>query len=283
MFSKILVPLDGSEAAEVALLYAIECAKISGCQVEVAGVGVEIDNELSRPYLAYLEKMTVSLRDKGITTKAVLLQGSPANELLKYIEQNDVDLVAMTTYGSSGVKPWLVGSIAAQMMGTITVPALFVPPYQQKGKLTIKKILAPLDREDKGKTALPYVEELARKMKASVTLLYVVSPLAPMALEVMDGNIVKTMEVEALQQGKEYLGGVARELSDKGIDVRTEVLSGDPASVILHYAEKEDIDMIAMATHGRKGFSRWLMGEVSRKVVTASCKPVLMVREMELQ
>jgi nucleotide-binding universal stress UspA family protein len=127
------------------------------------------------------------------------------------------------------------------------------------------------------------VEELARKMKASVTLLHVVSSLAPMAMEVIDGEIVKTMEIEAVKRGKEYLGGVARELSDKGIDARTEVFSGDPASVILHYAENEGIDMIVMPTHGRKGFSRWLLGEVARKVVTASCKPVLTVREMEDQ
>jgi nucleotide-binding universal stress UspA family protein len=283
MFSKILVPLDGSEAAEAALPYAIECARTFGCQVEVAGVGIGIDNELSRPYLAYLEKKTASLRDKGIATKAILLQGSPADELLKYIEQNDVDLVAMTTYGRSGARRWLVGGIAARMMGVVVIPALFVPPYQQKGKLRIKKILAPLDGEDEGKTALPYVEELARKMQASVTLLQVVSPLAPMALEAMDGNMVKAMEAEALKRGREYLGGVARELSDKGIDVRPEVLSGDPASVILDYAENEDIDMIAMPTHGRKGFSRWLLGEVSRKVVTVSCKPVLIVREAKVQ
>ena len=283
MFSRILIPLDGSEAAESVLLYATELSRTFGSQVDVVGVCTEPENGLWRIYRVYLEKMASDLQERGVKAKAVLLRGAPSDEILSYIEQNNIDLVAMTIYGRSGVKRWLVGSVANQIMRVVTIPALFVPPGQLSGKLAIKKILVPLDESEAGKAALPYVEGIAQKMKSSVVLLHAVAPLAPMVVGVVDTDIslVASLEEKSKEHARDYLGGLANEFAKKGIKTESEVVFGDPAAVILDYAENKNVDLIAMPTLGRGGFARWLLGSISHKVLTASNKPVLMVRGIQ--
>ncbi len=80
------------------------------------------------------------------------------------------------------------------------------------------------------------------------------------------------------RQAERYLNRIARRLEKKGIKVRAEVLLGNPAEEIAHYAEDDGCDIIVMASHGRSGPSRWAYGSVADKVFRASPVPVLMVK-----
>jgi nucleotide-binding universal stress UspA family protein len=80
------------------------------------------------------------------------------------------------------------------------------------------------------------------------------------------------------RQADRYLNRIARRLEKKGVQVRTEVLLGNPAEEIAHYAGHDGCDLIVMASHGRSGPSRWAYGSVADKVFRASPVPVLMVK-----
>jgi len=71
---------------------------------------------------------------------------------------------------------------------------------------------------------------------------------------------------------------VKERLTRKGIKARSVVETGQPAERIIEYANEEDVDLIALSTHGRSGMGRWLFGSVADKVVHGSEKPVLLVR-----
>jgi nucleotide-binding universal stress UspA family protein len=149
------------------------------------------------------------------------------------------------------------------------------------------KIIAPLDGSKLAECALPHLEKLARGLKpAEVVLVSVTERIAgrtsaPEMAEMVgaSGGVSVEVAVGKLQrQAERYLGRIAKQLLSKGVKVRTEVLLGSPAEQIVEYAEKNDVELIVMASHGRSGPSRWAFGSVADKVFRASCVPVLMIR-----
>jgi nucleotide-binding universal stress UspA family protein len=79
-------------------------------------------------------------------------------------------------------------------------------------------------------------------------------------------------------EAEQSLDDAKERLSKVGLEVRVEVLFGRPADKIVEYAVKEGVDLIAMATHGRSGFSRWVFGSVAEKVLRAAAIPILLIR-----
>jgi nucleotide-binding universal stress UspA family protein len=91
--------------------------------------------------------------------------------------------------------------------------------------------------------------------------------------------IYREREMASLRaEAERSLAPTKERLSRAGLKVRVEVLFGRPARRIIEYAMKEEVDLIAMATHGRSGFSRWVFGSVAEKVLRATVLPILLIR-----
>jgi len=145
--------------------------------------------------------------------------------------------------------------------------------------MTIKyqKILVPLDGSELGEAALAHVMYLALLSGADVTLLYVV----PTIEDVIGGSPSIPIDVQwdfLSAKGHQYLAGVVQRSGWGTSKVRVVVETGNVAEVILTVATREQMDLIAMSTHGRSGVSRWLLGSVAQKVVHAASTPVLLIR-----
>ena len=126
---------------------------------------------------------------------------------------------------------------------------------------------------------LPYVESLAQAMPLRVTLVKVLR-LDNSSSAYLEGMAYATdakIQLEVEQESAEYLGEVAAALRDKGVQVDTKVILGTPASAIADMAHEHDYDIIAMATHGRSGISRWVLGSVTETLVRTSGNPVLVI------
>ena len=91
--------------------------------------------------------------------------------------------------------------------------------------------------------------------------------------------IYREQEMESMRAEVEHsMAGAKKRLSEAGLEVHVEVLFGRPAERIAEYATKEEFDLIAMSTHGRSGFSRWVFGSVAQKVLRAVTVPILLIR-----
>ncbi|MDD4875927.1 MAG: universal stress protein [Dehalococcoidales bacterium] len=148
-----------------------------------------------------------------------------------------------------------------------------------------EKILIPLDGSKVGETALPYIEELVTKFKAStkveVTLIQVVSLLTHYvaAGEIMTPIPYSEVELDQIKkQALAYLTEAGKSLKSKKITVNIRIEVGSAAEEIIKVADDLDVDFIAMSTHGRSGISRWAFGSVTDKVLRAGHKPVIVVR-----
>jgi nucleotide-binding universal stress UspA family protein len=135
-----------------------------------------------------------------------------------------------------------------------------------------ERILVPLDGSACAETVIPKVEDLAVGKKMGICLLRVV--FAP----VFPGVDPTEAQVKVVREAEEYLKGLEDHLRAKGLDVDTHVRYGNDADEILDHAAQEDIDLIAMSTHGRNGIKRFLRGSVAETVLRHSQKPVFLVR-----
>jgi nucleotide-binding universal stress UspA family protein len=135
-----------------------------------------------------------------------------------------------------------------------------------------KTILVPLDGSTLAENILTEVEELAVLLNAKLYLIYV------SRAHVIPGVDPTNAQVRVVKEAQIYLESLKEKLSAKTIDIKLHTPYGNPADKILEVSKRDDIDLIAMSTHGRSGIGRWLLGSVAEKVVRHSDIPVLLLR-----
>jgi nucleotide-binding universal stress UspA family protein len=145
----------------------------------------------------------------------------------------------------------------------------------------IKKILVPLDGSELSLSVLPTIEEIAKKLDASLVLFHAINPMVgtfPGAeMWAADARLVEDQKEGALK----FLNECAEGLKAKGLEVSTLVLVGPAADETVVAAEQNGADMIAMSTHGHSGVGRWIMGSVADAVVRRTHLPCLLLRPAE--
>lgn len=134
--------------------------------------------------------------------------------------------------------------------------------------LPIQKILLPVDFSRQGAAAASHAASLARRFQAELTLLHV-NPVVISGTGLpgeltgpIDTGWVKALEAQRLRELREWHSGTFL-----GLNVKHEVLTGDPATEIVEFADKNQVDLIVMATHGYGGFRKFLIGSVAAKVL----------------
>ncbi|SFR92682.1 Nucleotide-binding universal stress protein, UspA family [Halomicrobium zhouii] len=135
------------------------------------------------------------------------------------------------------------------------------------------RILFPTDGSDAANAVRDYVLDLAAAEDATLEVLYVANSNENSVTRV-GGEVVDALE----QHGEEVVADVEDRAADRGVDVRSTVEQGDPSGTILAYADHRDVDLIVMATHGRRGLDRMLLGSVTERVARKAARPVLTVR-----
>ena len=281
-YQKILVPLDGSELAERAIPYAVTIAQMKDSEVVFFTVSRESGERLDRPMQAYLDFKGKELETQGVRVSTVLAYGNEAEEIIEFADKNKIDLLIISTHGYSGIKRWLYGSVTQKVLSGTSVPVLLVKSRAAEvSNVVIEKILLPIDGSPLSETSLRYVEELVKGTGAEVILLRVVQPVILPTADfpaAIDSSEAYRLMAEDQQLAKKYLEDVTASMDSKGLKVRSQLVVGKAAESIVEVAEKENVDLIAMTTHGRTGVSRWVSGSVASRVQGESRQPVLLIR-----
>jgi nucleotide-binding universal stress UspA family protein len=295
MYEKILVPLDGSDLAEIALPYAEELAGALGCEITLIHVSESADEKYENMHQLYIEKIVEATRQgaeryrknkrsKKIEVSSVHLTGHVAEEIVDYADKENNSLIVMTTHGRSGIRRWLLGNVAAKVVRATERPVALIrakdtPPEAHMER--INKILVPLDGSKASEVVIPHVIELASKLDAEVVLFQVVAP-SYFVYAIPGEAVLQPHSPEDLQNmienSKLYLDKVGAEFSEKGIKTSSEVGIGGPAEEIIRIADEIQVDMVAMSTHGHSSISLWAFGSNADKVLHSGDTPVLLVR-----
>ena len=139
-----------------------------------------------------------------------------------------------------------------------------------------KKILVPLDGSELSKKALDHAEKLAKTFDAEI-ILYQVVPFMPIygSPELVTPLIIDEKQKEAAERD---INNLAEEVKKRGLKVTATVRTGQQVAVeIIDFAKETGVDLIVMCTHGRSGFTRWVLGSVTHKVLTRAETPILLI------
>lgn len=140
-----------------------------------------------------------------------------------------------------------------------------------------RKILVPLDGSALAERAIWHAGEIARGTDAEILLLqavFVPMPVVPESALLAEGMVLE----EVARGAAEYLDRVATDLRAEGGRVRTIIEERPPADAILHIADKEQVDLIVMSTHGRSGISRLVMGSIAESVLRHSHQTIMLIK-----
>jgi nucleotide-binding universal stress UspA family protein len=289
MISTMLVPLDGSAAAEAALGYAalIPSQRVSLVRVEPGSDAMRLTGmpekqewqaEVEAEAESYLERRADRLRRQGREVDTAVLRGDPAEQILA--NAGDADLIVMTTHGRGAGSRALFGSVADRVAHHAKSPTLVVRTGDRaEGPPQITRIVVPLDGSPLGDQALEPATELAALLGVPVHL-----------VRVVDGDAVRGTVQAGLEAGAAYartrdaarhqaeadLEAKARTPRAQTVNTTTEVRAGNPVTELLDVIKPTDL--VVMTTHGRGGIQRWLMGSVADKLVRQASAPVMIVR-----
>jgi nucleotide-binding universal stress UspA family protein len=286
-YKRLLVPLDGSELAERAMPYAQTIAKTMGSEITLFTVSIASVEQLDRPMKAYLELKVKELQAQGIKASSSVAYGTVPDEIVGFADRNNIDLIIISTHGYSGIKRWVLGSVARKVLYGTSVQVLLIKSKAPKiSRVELKKLMLPLDGSSFSESPIPFINQLTKDTRSEIFLTVVCEP--PLVPSYGDHPINPTWEkhrdevwLEAKKQAAEYLKKIEAVLKKQGMKVRSQVITGElgrVAEALLQAADKDKIDLITMATHGRSSVSRWVYGGTANRIVEQSIQPVLLVR-----
>ena len=300
MYSKILVPLDGSKLAEnvlpfarcvarslqipVELLAVVDVAEMARNISAAKGLFLDtlIDHETRRSG-NYLNGIAKNLPVGGV--HCTVGKGKAADVIIESAAAEKNTLIAMATHGRSGLNRWLLGSVAEKVLRGASNPLLLVratektPPWEMAA---LKRVIVPLDGSGLSELILPYVEALAKHLDLEVTLLGVYG--APSASGGTGDGFYNSGQMHAFIAGLRaetvtYLAVKTEELKRRGLNkLSFKAKEGLVADEIIAMARETPGTLIAMSSHGRSGMKRWVLGSITETVVRHSDNPVLVVR-----
>ena len=279
MFNKIIVPLDGSNGAEITLPYAAEIAAAFKSEVILATVSETGTPDKSHLFEAYLKRVSADLERSGVKTRTCELEGKAADEILKLGASEKTDLMIIAAHGATGGNPQMPGSIAGKILSGSGKPVLLVRTKREAGPgRLIKRILVPLDGSPMSERSLKLVEPAAAGLGAEVILFQAVEPVRYVpGFETMVPNVVLPSDDEIKRSAGKYLTDFAAPFKARGARLSTAVVADAPAEAIIDYSDSGNIDLIAMTTHGFSGIKRWVFGSTTQKVLQAGSKPILVI------
>jgi nucleotide-binding universal stress UspA family protein len=305
MYHRIVVPLDGTAFSEYALPYAVGLAQRSGAKLELCHVHVhqdrnpdfaaltpyqfqqcvaaeyEYDSDSEARETDALEQLAARLQEGSsipVTTRA--LSGRVDGAIQHEAEAAVADLVVMATHARGGFARVRLGSVADRLVRRLDIPVLLLQPGEHPvpPEFTgFRRALVPLDGSPFSEQVLAQSIPLLRASGARPRLLHVIAPLLGPARR--GGEAPEERIIQRRADAVSYLEGQARTLAAEGIEADREVVvDRSAAAAILAAAADPDMDVLVMATHGRGGVTRLLMGSVADQVLRHCRKPLLLYR-----
>lgn len=272
----ILVPVDFSELSGLALLYADALARCSGAQLTVLhassfeappyftqGQIEELQEKLrvvrsqaERDLRAFIEQ---TLGAAEAAAEVQVIEGRPAEVILRVVRQTGADLIAMGTHGRSGINRLMLGSVTERVLRETQVPVLTVrseAPVPSR-PLHIGNILCPVNNTAVARKALARAAEMAQCLGATLTVLHVHEPKA-------EDPIADLCAWVPSEQRRRC-------------QIREVVRQGDAAREIIALARESECDLLVIGAQHRRFFDATVIGSTSVRVVRHAPCPVLTV------
>ena len=310
MYSKIIVPLDGSDLAEQALPYAELVAATLSAPIElVQAYDVLPGNILGSRSPRIADQLQMGARERaeasleptrqrleadGFAVNIATQRGPAADVIVAQAGTDPGALLVMCTHGRGGISRWVMGSVTDKVLHTVPNPMLIVRATvtgPASPSSSLKTVVVPLDGSALSELAIPHAVSMAAALSARITALQitpttdyyrrqltVVTPEMG-AIPDFDPGSPEEMADEDAQTVNAYLEDVSNRMAidhAHGVDT-AHVVDDNIAQSIIDQAAAQP-SLVVMTTHGRSGVGRMVLGSVTDRVIRHSNTPALVIR-----
>ncbi len=294
-FKNILCATDFSDYSNHTILYGVELAKefeagLTICHViDLSSIAIYGEFQLepveqqSRIMADAAEQLDKLVGDQPVKWEPLIALGKPADEILRLVEEKDIDLVITATRGRSGLKRLILGSITERLMRTLDCPLLVVrSPAQDSGvvselSIRLHKILVGCDFSPDSDQAFAHGLSLAQEFEAELHLAHVIEPpVQPNLIHVetvISGEIQEDHRNLLIEKLKEMVPAEAANWCTPQLTI----MEGQPYHELVKYADTRNIDMIVLGIRGHGLVKTLFLGSTTDRVVRNSTCPVLSV------
>ena len=301
MINHILVPLDGSSLAECVLPHVLAIAQAMDARITLLHVlerpreTGELPTDPLHWHLkkntakVYLDQITSRLQETKLNVTNLILEGVAAERIIEYASNSNVDLIALSTHGRSGLSGWNVSSVVQKIIlraykSTLLVRAYKPTESQIDKSYVYRRLFVGLDCSPRAEMVLPIAINLSRYYKAELILGTVIRnpelfQRFPPSEE--DLECVNRISERNQRVAKHYLEQLSAQFSSIDIDLETfQVTSDNVISTLHNIVEKKNADLVMLAAHGRSSDIRWPYGSVATSFIAYGSTSLIIVQDL---
>lgn len=302
MINHILVPLDGSTLAECVLPHVIAIAPVTNARVTLLHVMQPLQNGRSGGAVdpiewhlqkqnseKYLDQIVGQLNHSGILgVDRIILEGSPANSVVDFASNNNVDLIVLSTHGQSGLSGWNVSGVVQKILlrsyKSVLLVRAYLPSSAGMTKVRYKRVFIGMDGSPRSEFVLPFAISLAQKHKSQVILETVIEKpqsINRFPLSEEDTNLINRFVERNYEAASRYLKQLVTQFSMKELKLKAHISIGDSAITVLHdMAEETNADLVMLAAHGYSGERRWPYGSVTTSFIAYGNSSLMIMQDL---
>lgn len=299
MFEHILLPLDGSPLAERVLPHAVALAKAFDSQVTLLQVVTKKRNANQQSIInpmnwkmrkseaeAYLRTIKARLAKVGIKTHIAVLEGTPALEIINYARVENVQLIILSSHGSSGVSAWNINSVVQKVLLRTFVPVMIIRAYQEVeddlSGLEYNRVFLPLDGSKRAECILPLAKSISDAHASKVFLTHIVEePRLPRQTPLSDEDKALISRLEKINkiEAERYLESISCQFVEERVE-KVILISSKPTAALHNLVIEEEIDLVILSAHGFSGENRWPYGNIALNFIVFGTTPLLIQQDL---
>jgi nucleotide-binding universal stress UspA family protein len=289
-----MAAIDFSDFTHTVLAYSILLGRRYDARLQLVHVTVDAHkllehnetildvNALQQENTRYAEEALGNLiRDLGMQSECIVSKGDPADEISRLASAHQADIVVTATYGRSGFKRLLIGSVTEKLMKTLPCPLLTLHPPEHRIdapaglEMRLKKILVGCDFSPDSDLALDYALNLAQAFQADIHLCHVIQR-SLYKVDIQDANALR-------HRLEKKLAGMVPDACRDGCNTEVALLDGVPYMALMDYAKERNVDLIVLGIRGHTLWEKLLVGSTTDRLIRHAPFPVLSVRPIQDQ
>jgi len=235
---------------------------------------------------AYIDSIQNRLSLKGIEVHGWVREGRPAQQIINFAKEDDIDLIILSSHGNSGISGWNINSTVQKVLLRAYMPVMIIRAYQEMGeefeRVTYNRLLVPLDGSKRAECILPLVESLSKAQGSKVFLTHVIEePKLPQGKPVSEDiqSIIDQLNEINYLDIKAYFDGIKSQFDPTKVETIIEK-SEEPTAALHDIIDREKIDLVLLSAHGYSGKGRWPYGKIALNFISFGTTPLIIIQDL---
>jgi nucleotide-binding universal stress UspA family protein len=302
MFEHILLPLDGSSLAERVLPHAVALSEAFNSKLTLLRVihkgNEEEQNNIINPMAwqikkseaeAYLKSVQNQLAEIYVDSDIKILEGNPAQQIIEFARNEDVELIILSSHGSSGVSAWNINSTVQKVLLRAFVPVMIIRAYEEEAGsligLKYQRLFLPLDGSKRAECILPMAKSICSAQDSKVFLTHIIEePRLPRQTPISDevNRLIEQLQDLNFKEANTYLSQLKEQFDPNRVE--TIIESSDKPSIAMHnIIDREQIDLVMLSAHGYSGDNRWPYGNIALSFIVYGTTPLIIMQDLSIE